>query len=285
MHTATEAWYRAGRLIDAGGRKIFVIERGSGPVVFILHGFPGSSFDWIRVADALESKARIVTFDLLGHGFSDKPDARYSLFDQADIAVEVARQAGIDRCTLVGHDVGDTVAAELLMRSNEGRLPFTVDRAMLTNGSIFMDLVQLSAGQIALLSLPDEVLTQSLPLEGFRSGLASTFSPAHMPDADTIDAMLSLIAHNEGDRVLPRVIRYIDERRANQDRWTAGLVEYSGPMTAAWGEQDPIAVPSMPRRLSELRPATEVVTWDDVGHWPSVEVPGRVAALIADRIT
>jgi pimeloyl-ACP methyl ester carboxylesterase len=37
----------------------------------------------------------------------------------------------------------------------------------------------------------------------------------------------------------------------------------------------------MPQRLAELRPATEVVLLDDVGHWPSIEVPDRVAAEIS----
>ncbi len=47
-----------------------------------------------------------------------------------------------------------------------------------------------------------------------------------------------------------------------------------------WGVLDPIAVPAMPQRLAELRPGTEVVLLDGVGHWPSIEAPERVAAEI-----
>lgn len=55
-------------------------------------------------------------------------------------------------------------------------------------------------------------------------------------------------------------------------------------MTALWGEQDPIAVVGMAHHLRELRGDTEVVTWPDVGHWPSIEVPERVAEAILARL-
>jgi pimeloyl-ACP methyl ester carboxylesterase len=51
-----------------------------------------------------------------------------------------------------------------------------------------------------------------------------------------------------------------------------------------WGTLDPIAVPAMVDRLVELRPTVDVVRWDDVGHWPSLEVPDRVAGAILHRL-
>lgn len=282
-------WRDLGRLVDAAGRKIFMIEMGDpgAPHVLILHGFPGSSYDWHEVMRELAAGGlRVVAFDFLGHGFSDKPgDTPYSLFEQADIAEAVARMGGIDRCVLVSHDMGDTVAAELLMRSTEEALGFEVERSIVTNGSIFMHLVQLSPGQLALLALPDEALAESLPLEGFRPALAATFRADKQPPGAQLDAMLELIRVNDGDRVLPRVVRYIEERRRNQERWTAGLVRYPGPMTAIWGAQDPIAVVEMAYHLKEIRPATEVVVWEDVAHWPSIEEPVRLARAIASRMT
>jgi hypothetical protein len=40
----------------------------------------------------------------------------------------------------------------------------------------------------------------------------------------------------------------------------------------------------MTQRLAALRPATEVVEWRDVGHWPSLEVPDRMAGAITHRL-
>lgn len=286
LPVAVKDWRDQGRFFEHAGHRIFVLDTNSHPgsFVFILHGFPSSSFDWHLVVPALARRARVATFDFLGFGLSDKPDDRYSLFAQADLAEAVAAECGIGSCVLVSHDMGDTVAAELLKRQLEGRLNFTIERSILTNGSIFIDMAQLSAGQQLLLSLPDERLGEPLDLAGMRPGLAETFAADNPPAEEELDAMIALVRNNGGDQLLPRLIRYIEERRANQDRFTSGLVDYPGPMTALWGEKDPIAVVAMTQRLKELRPATEIVTWPDVAHWPSLEVPDRLAAEILERL-
>ena len=286
LPVAVESWRDAGRFLDVDGRRIFVTTAGDrGPHVMILHGFPASSYDWRTVIPHLAGKAQVVAFDFLGYGLSDKPaDPRVTLFDQADLAEDVAEALGIERCTLVAHDMGDTVAAELMARHTSDDFSLQIDGAILTNGSIFIDMAQLSPGQQLLLQLPDEPLADPLPTDGFRDGIAATFSTDHPPSDADVDAMLALIRHNGGDRLLPRLIRYIEERRTNQDRWTSGLVDFRGRLTAIWGEQDPIAVVAMTERLKELRFALDLVTWPDVGHWPEIEVPERLAGEILERI-
>ena len=196
---------------------------------------------------------------------------------------ECSTAQDVGRAVIVAHDVGDTVAAELLHRHRKGVLSFDVAGCVLTNGSIFIDLVQLSAGQEALLALPDEPLAESLGPELLRAGLAATFPPG-LPDDDELDAIVALVEHNGGDLLLPRLIRYIDERRRNQPRWTSGVVDTAVPMAAVWGLLDPIAVAAMVDRLDELRRARghglDVVRWPDGGHWPAVERPTELAALI-----
>lgn len=286
LSTNVSDWRDAGRFLEHAGHRIFVLDTNSHPgrSIFILHGFPSSSYDWHAIVPELAKRARVVTFDFLGFGLSDKPDMAYSLFAQTDLAEAVAADCGIESCVLVSHDMGDTIAAELLKRQNEGKLGFTIERSILTNGSIFIDMAQLSTGQQLLLSLPDEKIAQPLDLNGFKPGLSETFSKDHPASDEELDAMIELLRNNGGDQMLPRTIRYIEERRANQDRFTAGLVDFDGPMTALWGEQDPIAVLPMTHRLKELRPSTEIVTWPDVGHWPSIETPERVSEAILERL-
>jgi pimeloyl-ACP methyl ester carboxylesterase len=286
LSPAAAVWRQAGSLVEVDGRKLFVVDQGQAgqqPPVLVLHGFPGSSYDWQAVLPSVARHTRVVAFDHLGYGFSDKPpDARYSLFEYADLVEALARELGIDDCVLVAHDVGDTVAAELLARANEGGNRIGVVQTVLTNGSIFIDMAQLSVGQLALLSMPDEPLADPMPPGALTPGLTATFAPEHLPTPEVLTTMEELIRWQGGDRLLPRVIRYIEERRLNQPRWTAGLVDHRGPLTALWGALDPIAVVAMVDRLRTLRPSTAVVTWADVGHWPSLEVPDRLAdAIIA----
>ncbi len=282
-----ERWRAAGRFLLHGGHRVFVHESGppSSEGVLVLHGFPSSSHDWAEVAPRLAGRARVVAFDLLGYGLSDKPaHGPFSLFAQADLAEAVVRDCGLERCVLVSHDVGQTVAAELMARQEEGRLSFEIRHAVVTNGSTLVDLAQLTAGQEALLALPDEPLEQPLPLEGFRAALVGTFSREHPASDAEMDCILASIRENGGDRLVPRLIRYIEERRANLERWTGGLTGFRAPLSVFWGEQDPIAVPAIAHRIRELRPATDLTLWPDVGHWPPIEVPERMAEAIAERL-
>ena len=163
MRALAEAWKARGRLRLLGGRRIFTVDIPAREAeleapLLILHGFPSSSFDFHRVVDRLAAHRRVLLFDLLGYGLSEKPDLAYSFALQADIAMAFIDDLGVSRLGLLTHDVGDTLGGELLARQLEGRWPVEITDRVLTNGSIYFDLTQFSAGQRILLDLPDERL-------------------------------------------------------------------------------------------------------------------------------
>jgi pimeloyl-ACP methyl ester carboxylesterase len=253
--------------------------------VLILHGFPTSSMDWSEVVPALRRARRVVAFDLLGFGLSDKPDQAYSLFEQADLAEAVAARLGLGRVALVTHDVGDSIGGELLARSLEGKLGFEVASRVVTNGSIYMDLVELSAGQLALLKLPDARLPENLApsrdaLEASLLGLMGEERRATA--APHVAALVGGMLRDEGARLLPRIIRYIEERRRHEARWTGAIERHASPLAIVWGTVDPIARVAMAHRLAKARPDAELCLLEGVGHFPMVEDPERFgAALLA----
>ncbi len=64
-----------------------------------------------------------IAFDFLGFGLSEKPaDHVYTLAWQADAAEELVRRAGSPPVFLVGHDMGTSVATELMARDISGEL-------------------------------------------------------------------------------------------------------------------------------------------------------------------
>lgn len=282
--TTIKAWQRAGRFVRIGEHRLFVAQTpGDGNPVVIIHGYPGSSFDFAGVMPALG--APTVAPDLLGFGLSDKPPkASYSLLEQADAVEAIIADSGIDTCVLVGHDMGTTVLAELLARSNAGKLPFVIEQAFLTNGSIFIDMARLTRGQRLGLRLGGHTLPFPLPTPFLRRSLRESIAPGTHITSESLQHLVELIRVNAGDRLLTRQIAYLRERQRHQAHWTGALVEFPGRITTVWGVLDPIAVPDMPRRLSQLRPATELVWLDDVGHWPSIEAPQRLAAEIRRRL-
>jgi pimeloyl-ACP methyl ester carboxylesterase len=285
-------WEELGRHREIRGRRLFVVdlpaEREAAPPAFVLHGFPTSSQDWSEVVPALRRTRRVVTFDLLGFGFSEKPDQPYSLFEQADLAEGVAAELGLARAALLTHDVGDSIGGELLARSLEGKLGFEVSERVVANGSIYMDLVQLSPGQLGLLQLPDARLPANLAptREAMAASLTSLMGERHRERAAAhVAELVEGMLRDEGVRLLPRIIRYIEERRRHEARWTGAIERHPSPLAIVWGEADPIAKVEMARRLAKARPDARLTLLGGVGHFPMVEDPERFAAAVLESLS
>ena len=153
---------------------------------------------------------------------------------------------------------------------------------MLTSGSIYLALAHLSPGQLLLLDLDDARLGSGLgpdPGAGLRDGLAATFSPEHPADDEELAAQWALAARGDG-HLLPRTIRYLEDRRAEESRFTGAIEAHPSPLAAVWGDRDPIAVVAMVEQLRRRRPDAHAVVLDGVGHYPMIEDPGRVAAAV-----
>jgi len=175
--------------------------------------------------------------------------------------------------------MGDSVGGELLARDLDGKLGFTVGRRVISNGSIYLDLARLTTGQQLLLSLPDEAIEVSNE-ERYSESLAATCAPAHRPSDEELAAQWQLLTHNRGDRLLARTIRYLEDRMAEEARYTGAIEAHPSPLGIVWGELDPIAVHAMTDRLLDRRPDATRTTLDGVGHYPMIEDPARFAAAV-----
>jgi pimeloyl-ACP methyl ester carboxylesterase len=291
---AAAAWAAAGRRVDAGDRSIWCARFPAttdvgNPPVLVLHGFPTCSYDWKPVLPALRAERDVVLLDVSGFGLSDKPDHRYSIRTYADDVEAVIAAESLTEVDLVTHDMGDTVGGELLARSLEGALALSVRRRVVTNGSIYLDLAQLTLGQQVLLGLPDEAndLVATDGGTAFRAGVVGTFAPDTSIDDVTeldLDVTTHLAVRAGGLALLPRTIRYIEDRRAEERRFTGAIEAHPSPVGIVWGELDPVAVHAMAELFVTVRPDAPLVTLDGVGHYPMVEAPDRFAAAVLDLL-
>jgi pimeloyl-ACP methyl ester carboxylesterase len=93
-----------------------------------------------------------------------------------------------------------------------------------------------------------------------------------------------MIARHDGHLLLPRLIRYIEERRAHESRYTGAIESHPSALSIVWGADDPIAVVAMATRLHQARPDATLEILDGVGHYPMVEAPTRFAQSVADAL-
>src|ERR1700758_5638117 len=98
----------------------------SGPEILFIHGFSQSYLSWIKqTSGELPKSFRIVTYDLRGHGGSDKPlDAKYYQDDKAwaDEVAAVIQAAHLKRPVVVAWSYGGRVIGNYLRYYGDGQL-------------------------------------------------------------------------------------------------------------------------------------------------------------------
>jgi pimeloyl-ACP methyl ester carboxylesterase len=277
-----ESWRDAGGFEEVAGRQLYVQRRdGAGPLLLLLHGFPSSSYDW-RELLALRPASAALAFDCLGFGLSDKPrEHTYTLAWQADAAEElVRRQGNPPPVFVVAHDMGTSVATELMARDLRGELDMDLRGALLFNGSMLLHLSRPTPAQRLLRSRLGPLFSRLTTERGFRAQFSRVFSAEHPLSAAEAADQWSLIAHNGGQRIGHLLVNYMAERERFTERWHGAFRDWPGPLSLTWGLKDPVARVEVLDGLRELRPGVEVLELPELAHYPQIEAPRRVAAAL-----
>jgi pimeloyl-ACP methyl ester carboxylesterase len=276
------AWRERGSWEEFRGRHIHVTGRGGrDPLLLFLHGFPSSSYDW-RLLLEEETEHAALAPDFLGFGLSEKPrDHAYTLHWQADLIEElVRRQAGDAPIFLVAHDMGTSVATELMARDLEGDLDMEIVGALLLNGSMVQGAASPTLGQRLLRSPAGPLFSRLSTERFFRQQFGSIFSPDHPLTDEEAEDQWALIGAGGGRTIAHKTIQYMEERFRHADRWHGALRDWPKPLSLAWGMRDPVATERVLDAVLELRPHAPVTRFEDLGHYPQIEDPARVAEAL-----
>jgi len=264
--------------LDGSHYEVFVRTGGNGGWCTLLHGFPTSSFDWHHAWDALAREHRLLAFDFLGFGDSDKPpEHAYSIHEQADLTERIWQRHRVERTLLLVHDYGVSVAQELLARQRDGALAVDIERVVFLNGGLYPELHRPQAGQLMLLD-PETgpQIGKLMNADMFGNSLRPTFSPGHPPSPQDLADAWASVERRGGPAVAHLLIRYIRDREAYRDRWVDALERSELPRAFVWGMLDPVSGAHMAERIALGLPDAELLRLGDVAHWPQLEAPDVV---------
>ena len=85
------------------------------PIV-LLHGLSGTQQHWDPAVEPLRAHGDVITIDLPGFGASPQPST-WTLDGAADAVLNRLADLGVERCILVGHSLGASLAVTLAARS------------------------------------------------------------------------------------------------------------------------------------------------------------------------
>jgi pimeloyl-ACP methyl ester carboxylesterase len=254
-----------------------VWEGGGGPTVTLLHGYPGSSYDWNLVAPDLAARFRVIAPDLLGYGQSAKPfPYPYSIREQADVVQQVWSELGVSRTALVAHDYSVSIAQELLRRGATG-----ITSVTFLNGGIYPRLHRPTDGQLALLSPDGDALAALIDKDIWTQALAATFGSKHPLTTEEADDLWAAFSHDDGSRLAAALLHYIADRKTNGEAWIAAMESMSVPTSFIWGPEDPVSGEHMIAEAERRMTTTPITRLAGVGHWPMLEDPAGVAAALS----
>lgn len=290
-------WKKLGTLRSINDHQLFVIDtdkmrkilamhheeaRKELPTLVFLHGYPTSTFDYYKVFEELSTHYRLVMHDHLGFGFSDKPtDYSYSLIEQADMALALWKELGLTKVTLLAHDYGTSVATEILARDNANELDIEIEKLILCNGSMHIELSQLRTIQKLLKHrFWGKYVAKLTNYPIFKKNLRNVYHDKSKVANEELKSMWYQIEYNGGRKVIHKLSQYINERYEYWDRWIGALKVTQIPTKIVWAQNDPVAVAAIAELLATEIPNNELFWIENTGHFPMLENPKEWTRLV-----
>ncbi len=248
----------------------------SGPEILFIHGFSQSYLSWIKqTSGELPKTFRMVTYDLRGHGGSDKPfDAKYYQDDKAwaDEVAAVIQAAALKRPVIVAWSYGGRVAGNYLKYYGDGHLAGLdlVDIRTKTDPAWDGNVTRDTAA--AMIS-PD-IATNIAGTAAFVRGVtAAPLSPQDFEQA---------LAYN---MAVPIEVRGAMRGGANSAiDFTSVFKTLRVPVLVSHGAKDDLIKPDAARYTVSVVPGAKLSIYENVGHAPFLEQPARFNKELAEFV-
>ncbi|WP_175714444.1 alpha/beta fold hydrolase [Burkholderia ambifaria] len=257
------------------GVRLSVQESGNpnGPPVIFIHGLLGSRLNWEAQVQSPELREyRIITYDLRGHGLSDKPSGATPYHDGrrwADDLEAVIAGSHARKPVVVGWSLGGVVISNYLATYGDDNIA----------GAVYVDgVVELAPGQIV--DHPAVYRDMNSPdlkthLDGERTFIGLCFN--RRPDADTFSRLLANAALASWDmqKEIPTMTVFAAE----------ALSKTRVPLLFIYGSRDALVdTPTTLARAKALNPRIQSKVYVDAGHAPFIEEPDRFNHDLAEFV-
>lgn len=267
------------RVATVHGRSISYAEAGEGPVLLLIHGIAGYCENWRDVIEPLARHNTVIAPDLPGHGASQAGSGDYSIGALASGLRDLLLTLGHERATVVGHSLGGGIAMQLAYQ-----YPEMVERLVLvSSGGLGPEVSPV----LRAAALPGADLFISITAGAGRrvgSGLGRGLTAIGLrPNADVAEVARGYASLEDPARraafldTLRAVVGTGGQRIDAADRlYLAEAV----PVLIVWGARDSIIPARHGEDAHRAIPGSRLEVFDDIGHLPQLEAPGRFIAVL-----
>jgi 2-hydroxy-6-oxonona-2,4-dienedioate hydrolase len=257
--------------VDASGVPTRSLRAGRGEPLVFLHGTSGHLEAFTRNFVPHAAHYACHAIDMLGHGYTGKPDYRYEIPRYVEHLVAYLDAVGLDRVHLAGESLGGWVAGWLAIEAPErvASLQLIAAGGTVANPTVMARIKE---------STTRAVMTDDVELTRARMRLLM-HDPANA--TEELVAVRHRIYH-QPDFVanLPNLLCLQELEIRTRNLLTAErLARISAPTMVVWGQQNPFGEVPEAERMAATIPGARLELLPECGHWPQHEQHERYNAL------
>lgn len=266
------------QFLDVGGVRTRHVAGGEGPPVVLLHGIGRSLEDFEPTIRALSTTHRVYAPDMIGFGYTGKPEVNYSLSGLARFVRHYLDAVGETRpVTLIGNSLGGAVAQTFAVM-----YPEQTCGLVLVNSAGFGRDVALALRLCAVPGLGERLLA---PDPGSaRRVTRSLFASPDFATPERTAHTLALSQQPGAARAFLSVLRSIGTVRGARAEWqaemAARLPALRLPTLIVWGDRDEILPARHLEAARRTHPHATVHLFTQTGHVPQIEREAEFTALL-----
>lgn len=250
--------------VDAGGVRTRSLRTGAGDEHLIfLHGTSGHLEAFARNLRAHGASYQCHAIDMLGHGYTGKPDYQYEISRYRDHLLAYMDALGIQKAHIAGESLGGWVGG----------------RTAIDNPDRVASLQLIAAGGTVANAEVMERIRTSTRLAVETDDVELTRKRMRLLMADPANATEELVAVRHAIYHRPDFVANIDnllclqgmETRLRNILKPEDLAQLTVPTLVVWGRNNPFGDVPEAQAMHANIPGSELVLFDDCGHWPQHE--------------
>ena len=264
--------------LTAGGLRLRYRVTGEGRPLLFLHGIGQSLEDWNEQHDRLSSSHRVVSLDLPGFAYSERPSSPVTLQQLAGVLPAFLDALNItDAVEVVGNSLGGAVAMSFAA-THPGR----VSSLVLVDSAGFGKDVTIGLRLLAVRPL-GALLVKPSAASSART-LQSIFHDQSLATPERISHALSLAQRRPHAATVLDMAHDLGTvfgvRRAWRESLLRTVAQLDVPVLVVWGDEDRVLPSRHLRAAIASLPHAKTHVFAETGHMPQIERPDEFASVI-----
>ncbi len=258
--------------LNANGIKTRVLEAGQGYPLILLHGTGGHIEAYARNIKGLSEKFRVICIDMVGHGYTEKPNRPYGIDYYSDHLLGVIQALDLSQVYLSGESLGGWVAAWFAANHPE----YVKAIVLNTPGNVNNKLVVMQRLKESTVKAVVEANYKNV-----KTRLEWLMYDKSQVTEELIETRYKIYTQPSYKEAVHNIVYLQDIEARKQYSWDPSWCrKIDVPTLLVWTDHDPTSTVEEGESLQGMIPNSEFTVIKDAGHWPQWEKPAEFNSLL-----